>query len=87
MSWDATNLSRGVRHTAEEIISGGWGAKRDVQTYSDAEMTVFALIAVYDQLKTLNRVFACPNFLAVPGRLTAIEKNTRKPRRKAAKKR
>ena len=53
-------------------------------SYAGASLAV--LMDVRDELRKLNAVFACPNFLAVPSVLRGVEKNTRKPRRKAAKK-
>lgn len=37
-----------------------------------------ALVAILDELKTLNSVFRCPNFLRIPHDLKAIKRNTTK---------
>lgn len=50
-------------------------------SWEDAKMAV--LMDIRDELKVLNRVFKCPNFLAVPHKLDTIIKNTTKPRRRA----
>lgn len=45
------------------------------------------LMDIRAELQKLNAVFACQNFLDVPNLLRAINKNTRKPKkRKAARK-
>lgn len=41
------------------------------------------LMDIRRELKTLNDVFRCPNFLAVPRALNRISRNTAKPRKKA----
>lgn len=68
-----------------------WEVRTHDNTYKDDKHYRMASLAVLmdirDEMRRLNAVFACPNFLAVPHRLAAIEKNTRNPRRKAAKKR
>lgn len=50
----------------------------------DAHLAVF--MDIRDELKVLNRLLHCPNFVAIPGILTAIRVNTIKARkRKRAK--
>lgn len=49
-------------------------------SYEHAHLAV--LMDLRDELKTLNRVFACQNFLDVPALLRAIKKNTTKKRRR-----
>jgi hypothetical protein len=39
------------------------------------------LMDIRDELQALNRVFQCRNFLAMPQKLDAIVKNTRKKKR------
>jgi hypothetical protein len=46
------------------------------------KVSIAVLMDIRRELKTLNRLLACPNFQAIPRRLLAIEANTRKPRRK-----
>lgn len=43
------------------------------------------LMDIRDELKRLNGVFGCANFLEVPGVLRAIKRNTTKPRRRRKK--
>jgi len=40
---------------------------------------------IRDELKQLNRLLRCPNFLAIPYTLNKIERNTRKPKRRKVK--
>ena len=40
--------------------------------------------AILQELKTLNRLLACPNFTGIPQTLRKIERNT-KPKRKAGR--
>lgn len=53
-----------------------------VETVHHANLAV--LMDIRDELKTLNRLFGCHRFVAIPSQLEAIEKNTskRKYRRK-----
>lgn len=48
----------------------------------NTDVTHALLMDIRAELRKLNRVLECPNFQDIPHRLTAIEKNTRKPRRK-----
>jgi len=45
-----------------------------------------ALYQILQELRTLNRTLACPNFQDIPRKLDQIVKNTRKRKRKVAKK-
>ena len=54
----------------------------ETATYDSAQLAV--LMDIRDELKQLNRVFGCANFLNIPNELRKIEANTRK--RKAVKK-
>lgn len=40
------------------------------------------LMDIRHELRRLNNVLACPNFLAIPSKLDCIVRNTTKPRRK-----
>lgn len=40
------------------------------------------LMDIRDELQALNRIFRCQNFLLIPSKLDAIERNTRKPKRR-----
>lgn len=44
------------------------------------------LMDIRDELQHLNRTLDCPNFQAIPSKLEAIRLNTRKPKRRKAKK-
>jgi hypothetical protein len=71
-----------------------WYEKRNVSwafwKYDDGSLnmeTVNAIILldIREELKTLNRVFACQNFLQVPKVLRDIRRNTtKKPKKKPA---
>jgi hypothetical protein len=58
------------------------GSGTSARTWLDAQIAV--LMDIRDELKQLNRVFACPNATAIPGLLRTIARNTKKrtPRRK-----
>jgi len=45
-------------------------------------VTAALLMDIRDELQTLNRLLACPNFTQIPTTLRAIRKNTTKARRK-----
>lgn len=45
-------------------------------TWSGA--TVAVLMDIRDELKTLNQLLACPNFIAIPRKLDSIISNTTK---------
>ena len=40
---------------------------------------------IRDELKQLNRLLSCPNFVAIPTTLREISANTKRPRRKLKK--
>ncbi len=50
----------------------------DSPTWNSAQLAV--LMDIRDELQTLNRLLACPHFLAIPHKLDAIRRNTAKPR-------
>lgn len=56
----------------------------DVKSWDQAMVAV--LMDIRDELKQLNHVFGCANFLAIPMTLNRIDNNTRKPRKKAGPK-
>lgn len=56
-----------------------WGAEQ----YDYMQLAV--LMDIRTELQTLNRVFQCRNFLAIPRKLDRISKNTAKPRKRKAK--
>lgn len=55
-----------------------------VVTFADAKLAV--LMDIRDELKTLNRLLACPNFLQIPTSLREISAHT-KPRKRKPKNR
>lgn len=65
---------KGIDWDMPDHPSGG------VERHEDARLAV--LMDLRDELKQLNRVFACHNFQAVPDLLRAIKSNTTKPRKK-----
>jgi hypothetical protein len=75
------NLS-GIDKTA----NGGYSA-------ATVKWQLVALVGIYQELKTLNSLLACPNFKGIPASLRAIKRQTAriptiaKPRVKPAKKR
>lgn len=50
------------------------------------QVQVAILMDLRDELKKLNAVFSCHNFLEVPQILREIRRNTRKPKKKAVAK-
>jgi hypothetical protein len=63
-------------------LDTGEGDGTAARTWLDAQIAV--LMDIRDELKQLNRVFACPNAIAIPDLLRTIARNTKKraPRRK-----
>jgi len=47
--------------------------------------TVAVLMDIRREIQTLNRLLACPNFQAIPGRLKRISQNTARPKKKRAR--
>lgn len=52
------------------------------QTVDNVVVNQALLMDIRDELQKLNRVFACPDFIAIPRTLTRIARNTTKKRRK-----
>jgi len=50
--------------------------------FQSEQVTHALLMDIREELKRLNRVLQCPNFIAVPAKLDKIERNTRKRRKK-----
>lgn len=48
-------------------------------------MQLAVLMDIRDELKRLNSIICCPNFIGIPSTLNSIRTNTAKPRRKAKK--
>lgn len=52
-----------------------WTLPEDTSvSYDEAQLAV--LMDIRDELKRLNTVLQCPNFIAVPAKLDAIDRNT-----------
>lgn len=49
------------------------------------QVEVAVLMDIRDELKRLNSLLRCPNFIGIPFRLEQIVKNTKKPKRKRRK--
>jgi len=61
---------------------GNWPVPRaDGSVWTD-DMSLAVLMDIRDELKALNRLLNCPNFLGIFGELRGIRHNTTKPRRK-----
>jgi len=52
----------------------------DESSWDVAKLAV--LMDIRDELKALNAILSCPNFLGIPFTLRDISRNTRKPKRK-----
>lgn len=50
-------------------------------TWNDSKIQIALLHDIRDELRRLNNVLQCPNFISVPSKLDAIVKNTRKKRK------
>lgn len=62
-----------------------WGiSPSDRGTYGYEQAQLSVLMDIRDELKRLNGVLQCPNFVAVPAKLDQIIRNTKKKRRKRA---
>ena len=53
-------------------------------TASTETLQLAMFCEIRDQLRALNRVLQCPNFIAVPSKLDAIARNTKKRRKRPA---
>lgn len=63
-----------------------WTINQQGGNWSFEAATLAVLMDLRDELKTLNRVFACPNFQQVPRVLRDIRRNTtKKQKAKAAR--
>lgn len=47
------------------------------------KVPIAVLMDIRDELKTLNRLLHCNNFMAIPFKLDRIALNTKKPKRKS----
>jgi hypothetical protein len=57
----------------------------DVTGSSVSECSLVVLQDIRDELKRLNAVLHCTNFLAIPRKLESIRRNTAKPRKRVRK--
>jgi hypothetical protein len=55
-----------------------WNVYEDNGNTSWEKVGVSVLMDIRDELKRLNSLLACPNFLRIPVALDAIRKNTKK---------
>jgi hypothetical protein len=63
-----------------------WTIRKNSQDYYATETAQLAvLMDIRDELKQLNRVFACHNAQDIPNILRRIDKNTKKRKRKVRK--
>lgn len=51
-----------------------------VQSWDEVQVAI--LMDIRDELKRLNAVLHCPNFLDIPRKLDKVERNTKKKRRR-----
>jgi hypothetical protein len=79
-------MSHTKRVSYREI--GDWNVTTPVTVQDDGTSTASAetismcmLATIRDELRRLNQVLQCPNFIAVPAKLDQIAKNTRKRRK------
>lgn len=57
-----------------------WNLPDKLTDWKECELAV--LMDIRDEMKKLNRLFECPNFLAIPATLREIKRNTARPRKK-----
>ena len=62
-------------------VIGGRSKKESDYPACDSQASLAILMDIRDELQTLNRVFQCKNFLAIPRVLAQIRRNTTKKRR------
>lgn len=79
------------RTVADDLLYGSWGqeavsANALIKQNGHSVMHTALLIGVLAELRKLNNLLGCTNFVRVPGVLREIEKNTRKRRRRKSKK-
>jgi hypothetical protein len=61
-------------------------ADKDGQVPTWERVGIAVLMDIRDELQTLNRLLACPNFLGIPHTLTRIARNTTKKKAKRRRK-
>jgi hypothetical protein len=60
-----------------------WNFPEKVANWEQAGVAV--LMDIRAELKRINQTLGCPGFQAIPRKLDAIERNTRKPKRRKTK--
>ena len=82
-----------MSHTKKVRYSevGNWNVETTITVQDDGRhtaspeiITMCMLATIRDELRRLNAVLQCPNFIAVPSKLDQIAKNTRKRRKPKA---
>lgn len=61
-----------------------WTLPENLQTWD--QVVVAVLMDVRNELRRLNSVLHCPNFLAIPHKLDKIQRNTKRKKRNAIRK-
>ena len=59
--------------------------KNDDNTATTEQLQLAMLCSIRDELKALNRLLSCPNFIEIPSILREIRRNTRKKPKVRAK--
>jgi hypothetical protein len=69
---------------SDNARNGDWTITPDKETgrYSWDQVKAALLMDIRDELRRLNRVFACSNFLAIPSKIDTLCDNTKKTRRR-----
>lgn len=69
------------RMNTRDIRDTDWNVTIDGNSWSHDQIHMALLVDIRRELKKLNAVFACPNFLEVPRTLRDIKRNTAKRKR------
>lgn len=73
-----------MRHSARTQYGVDWQVPDSDgagSTFPDGSVHTVLLMEIRDELKTLNRLLGCSNFIGIPTTLRAIQRNTTKRRR------
>jgi len=73
-------MAKGRFKDAEFDLANSQG---NIETWE--KVAIAALYDIRDELKTLNRLLSCPNFIEIPSILREIRRNTRKKPKVRAK--
>lgn len=66
-------------------VTTGVTVNDDGTQSADTDTIIMCMLAtIRDELRRLNNVLQCPNFIGVPSKLDRIERNTRKRRKPKA---